>query len=64
MRIDLPISGDASIPLVGFPNKIPTSQLSIRYQPPFLGQSTDEILTEVLNYDGERIQRLHAAGVV
>jgi formyl-CoA transferase len=64
MRIDLPLSSDASLPLIGFPIKIPTSQLKVRHEPPFLGQSTDEILSAVLNYDGDKIRQLHAAGIV
>jgi len=58
MKIDIPSSTNVSLPLIGFPIKIPTSQLIIRYEPPFLGQSTDEILREVLEYDDEMIQLL------
>jgi formyl-CoA transferase len=64
MRIDLPTSSNGSLPLIGFPMKIPTSPLNVRYEPPFLGQSTDEILSDVLKYDGEQIQLLHTTGVV
>jgi crotonobetainyl-CoA:carnitine CoA-transferase CaiB-like acyl-CoA transferase len=64
MRIDLPISPNNTLPLIGFPIKIPTSPLNVRYEPPFLGQSTNEILSDVLKYDEERIQLLHSSGIV
>ena len=64
MKIEVPSLANFSLPLMGFPIKIPTSQLKIRYEPPFLGESTDQILREVLRYDDEMIEALRADQII
>lgn len=64
MKIEVPSLANFSLPLMGFPIKIPTSQLKIRYEPPFLGESTDQILREVLRYDDEMIEVLRADQII
>lgn len=52
------------IPLIGSPLKIPTSPTTVRRAPPLLGEHTDEILAELLDYDADAIETLHNESVV
>jgi crotonobetainyl-CoA:carnitine CoA-transferase CaiB-like acyl-CoA transferase len=53
-----------SIPLVASPMNISPAATSIRYAPPELGEHSEEILREVLGYDGARIEVLKQNGLV
>jgi formyl-CoA transferase len=53
-----------TVPLVASPLNIPTAQTTVRHPPPLLGQHTDEILSNLLNYSEESIQSLRTEGVV
>ena len=53
-----------TVPLVASPLNIPTSPTKVRYPPPLLGEHTDEILSDLLEYDGETVQALRAEGVI
>ncbi|KIV95166.1 hypothetical protein PV10_02847 [Exophiala mesophila] len=52
------------IEVVSPPVKYSESVIGIRSAPPTLGQHTDEVLTEVLGWSGEDVQKLKADGVV
>ena len=62
MEVSHPTEG--SVPLLRSPLNIPTAPSEVRYPPPTLGQHTDEILSELLNYDSEGIQALRESEVV
>lgn len=53
-----------SIKLAGIPIKYSATPGAVRRHPPLLGEHTDEILAEVLEYSPERIGELRVAGVV
>lgn len=50
--------------LVNTPIKFSESRPGVRSAPPTLGQHTDELLADVLGYDGARIAALKDAGAV
>ena len=50
--------------LVNTPIKFSESRPGVRSAPPTLGQHTDELLANVLGYDGARISKLREAGAV
>ncbi len=62
VEVDHPKAG--KIKLVGIPVKYSEAQAAIRRHPPVLGEHTDEVLTEVLGYDGRCIEDLKSAGVI
>ena len=62
VEVDHPKAG--KIKLVGIPVKYSESKAAIRRPPPVLGEHTYEVLTEVLGYDGRRLEDLKAAGVI
>ncbi|KAK5030071.1 hypothetical protein LTR13_008383 [Exophiala sideris] len=53
-----------SIKVVSPPVKYSESVTGVRTPPPTLGQHTDHVLTEVLGWKGEEVEKLKAAGVV
>ncbi len=55
---------EGSVPLLRSPLNIPTAPSEVRYPPPTLGQHTDEILSELLNFDPAEILALREQGVV
>ena len=61
-EIEHPTAG--KIKLAGIPVKYSEAEASIRRPPPLLGQHTAEILSEVLEYDAARIEKLKAEGVL
>ncbi|MGW4335397.1 CaiB/BaiF CoA transferase family protein [Rhodococcus koreensis] len=61
LSIDHPIEGEFRT--VGSPISLSEHAMEVRYAPPRLGEHSDELLEE-LGYSGERIARLHGAGVV
>lgn len=64
MRVEVPHPTAGSIPMVASPLKIPTAPTQVRLPPPLLGQHTDEILSELLDYDREDIEKFRAQSVV
>jgi crotonobetainyl-CoA:carnitine CoA-transferase CaiB-like acyl-CoA transferase len=55
---------EGSVPLLRSPLNIPTAPSEVRYPPPTLGQHTNEILSELLNFDPAEILALREQGVV
>ena len=62
--MEVPHHTEGTVPLLRSPLNIPTAPSEVRYPPPTLGQHTDEILAELLNFNSEEIQILHDEGVV
>ncbi len=62
--MEVPHHAEGSVSLLRSPLNIPTAPSEVRYPPPTLGQHTDEILDELLNFDSAEIQSLREAGVV
>ena len=56
MEIDHPVSGKLKVP--GIPIKLSDTPGDIRMTSPLLGQHTEEILKELLNYDDAKIDEL------
>lgn len=61
MEIDHPISGKIKVP--GIPIKLSDTPGDIRMTSPLLGQHTEEILKQLLNYDDEKIDELKKENV-
>lgn len=49
---------------IGIPMKFSETKPSIERPPPLLGEHTDQILTELLGYDKQRISTLHERAIV
>ncbi len=62
IEVEHPLAG--SIPMVASPMNIPTTPTNVRYSPPLLGQHTDEILQNLLNYSEVEIDELRVDNVV
>ena len=61
LEIDHPVSGKIKVP--GIPIKLSDTPGDIRMTSPLLGQHTEEILKELLNYDDEKIEELKRADI-
>ena len=61
VTIDHPQRGEFTFP--GNPIKLSDSPTNVEPSP-LLGQHTEQVLSEVLGYDGDHIGRLKEAGVV
>jgi crotonobetainyl-CoA:carnitine CoA-transferase CaiB-like acyl-CoA transferase len=64
MKIDVEHPADQQVSLVGSPLKIPTNPVHVRHAPPLLGQHTDEILAEYLNYPENKLTELRQEGII
>jgi crotonobetainyl-CoA:carnitine CoA-transferase CaiB-like acyl-CoA transferase len=62
VEVDHPTAG--KIKLAGIPVKYSESDAIIRRPPPCLGENTDEVLSELLDYDEEKRDVLRAGGVI
>ncbi len=61
-EVDHPTAG--RVKLTGLPVKFSETPAEIRLPPPTLGLHTDEVLQNVLGYDGGRIASLRSGGVI
>jgi crotonobetainyl-CoA:carnitine CoA-transferase CaiB-like acyl-CoA transferase len=57
-----PTIGDLKMPNV--PMKMSGTPAEVRLPPPLLGEHTDAVLHELLGYNKERLQALHASGAI
>ncbi len=64
MRVEVSHPTAGMLSMVASPLNIPTAPPQVRYPPPLLGQHTDEVLQEILNYDEETIHALREESVV
>ncbi len=64
LRTEVSHPGGETVPLVRTPLHIPTNPSKIRYAPPLLGEHTEEILDELLDYSAETVAQLRADKVV
>ena len=64
MKVNVPHPTIGLLPLVGSPLVIPTSPVDYRLPPPLLGEHTDEILKELLDYAQEDVMQLRNINVV
>lgn len=60
--VEHPVAGKVTVP--GIPIKLSATPGAIRLPAPVLGQSTDEILRDLLGYNEERIAALKAKGAI
>jgi formyl-CoA transferase len=64
MVIDVAHASAGTIQMVASPLKIPTAPPVIRFPPPMLGEHTEQILHELLGFDGKTVQDLRNAQVI
>ena len=64
MIAEVPHPTIGTLRLGGIPIKYSETPGSIRRHPPLLGEHTDEVLTELMEYSTEKIEALRAEGVV
>lgn len=62
LEVDHPMDG--RIPLVSSPLNIPTNPVTVRYPPPLLGEHTDQILSEYLDFESAKITMLRKQGIL
>ena len=66
MRIEMDhhASGSGKVPLIGNPLKMSETPRQYRLAPPTLGQHTDEVLEELLDFNKEQIQILKDGNII
>jgi len=64
MVVQVPHPSVGSIRMVASPIKVPTSPTSIRLPPPRLGEHTEEILHDLLNFNQNMIRELRTASII
>ena len=64
MVVEVEHDACGSVRLVNTPLKYSESSPGVRSAPPSLGQHTDELLADVLGYDGAQIAALKDAGAI
>jgi crotonobetainyl-CoA:carnitine CoA-transferase CaiB-like acyl-CoA transferase len=55
---------EQGVKVIANPVRLSETPPDYRRPPPVLGQDTDEVFTQMLGYDAERIAKLRADGVV
>lgn len=58
MIVEQELPGGEKVRMLASPLKIPTQPVKIRFPPPLLGQHTEQILSELLGYDNDKIKLL------
>jgi len=64
LQMPHPATGDARVKLIASPLKMSATPPSYRHSPPILGQHTDELLSELLDFSTAEISELREAGVI
>ena len=64
MFIEYPYRGLGEIRTIGSPLKLSDSPVEMRHVPPELGEHNDEILSELLGYDEDRVAELNSGGAL
>ncbi len=66
MEIEMrhPLAGDAPVRLIASPIRMSATPPTYRHPPPTLGQSTDEVLKELLGMGDEELAALRQRGVI
>lgn len=64
MLIEMPHPTAESVKLTGSPFKLSRTSVQMDAPPPLLGQHTDEVLHEYLDYSNEEIKGLRESGVI
>jgi crotonobetainyl-CoA:carnitine CoA-transferase CaiB-like acyl-CoA transferase len=64
MIIEMPHPKIGKIKLTGIPVKLSETKGAPQSPPPLLGQHTEEVLKNILNYDDKTIQELKKEGVI
>ncbi len=62
IELEHPTAGVLSFP--GYPYKFSETPAQARRPPPLLGEHTDEVLSELLEYSPEEVQELHEQGAI
>ena len=62
IELEHPTAGVLSFP--GYPYKFSETPAQARRPPPLLGEHTDEVLSELLEYSPEEVQELHKRGAI
>ena len=62
LEVEHPNAGP--IQLTGFPYKLNQTPAELRYPPPLLGEHTEEVLTEMLDYSKEDVARFKERGAI
>ena len=63
-RIELPHATAGVVPAIANPLHLSASPITYRNGPPVLGEHTDEVLSEVLGLDADRLADLRMRGVL
>jgi crotonobetainyl-CoA:carnitine CoA-transferase CaiB-like acyl-CoA transferase len=64
LKLDVAHPVDVTVPQVASPLNIPTNPVSVRYPPPLLGEHTDQVLSEYLDFEADKISELRDQGIV
>ena len=64
VNVPHPLAGPDGAQLIASPLKLSETPVEYRHHPPLLGQHTDEVLRDVLDYDDARIATLRDAGAI
>ncbi len=62
LEVEHPNAGPIQLP--GFPYKLNQTPAQLRYPPPLLGEHTEEVLTEILDYSKEDLARFKERGAI
>jgi formyl-CoA transferase len=64
LKLTLPHPTAGQVSVAGSALKLSATPVEVRRPPPLLGEHTDEVLSERLGLDAERIAQLRASGVL
>ena len=64
LRVDLPHPSAGNVKLVGSPVKMSATPPKAASHPPLLGEHTETVLRDVLDFSPEQVEALRAQGVI